>query len=59
MMKIIKDFLDFLEIRKLVEFANPLESEDDIRYIVNRCNEETELRINALILYELQKMMIK
>lgn len=56
--KLIKDFKDFLEVRRLVEFANPLESIDDVSYVVNRCDEETEMRIKALTLYSLQKDMV-
>lgn len=58
MTKIIKEFLDFLKVRRLVELTNPSEDSDTMKYIMGRVKEDTEVAINSVVMYELSKMMV-
>lgn len=59
MIKLIREFLDFLAVRRLVEFTNPMEDDDTMKYIMGRVKEDVEIAINSVVIYELTKMMVK
>lgn len=58
-MGIIRDFIDFLKIRKAIEVTNPLEDKQFLEYIVNRYDEDIEEKINSNVLNYLIVEMIK
>lgn len=57
--RVFEDWKIFRMIRKNLDVLDPIKNEDLISYIVNRYNEDKEDSINALMLHNLTKELVK